>query len=52
MREELALAAALFTPSDHINMLPESLDVLVQNGQVSPQLLISPRDPHHRRFYL
>jgi hypothetical protein len=42
--------SAVFYAADHKDALPESLDVLVQNGQVSPQLLISPRDPKHRRF--
>ena len=31
-------------------MLPESLDVLVKNGQLTPSQILNPADPKHRPY--
>ena len=42
--------ACMIYAADHKDQPPESLDVLVKNGQLSESQLIDPRDPLRRRF--
>jgi hypothetical protein len=46
---EIATAAIIYGQT-HNNVLPESLDVLVQEKQLTPDKLVSPADPQHRRY--
>lgn len=42
--------SALIYAADNKEVLPESLEVLVKNGQISEKQQYSPRDPKHRKF--
>jgi len=45
----IAQAANVYS-ADNDERLPESLDVLVRNGQISPKQLVNPADPKHRPY--
>jgi hypothetical protein len=42
--------AANVYSADNDERLPESLDVMVRNGQISPKQLVNPADPKHRPY--